>query len=172
MIGGGEYKSFQAGSIIDQELVVRSAQCHALMPMMQFSVAPWRILDGPHLQAVRKAVRIRQEHKDRNLTLARQSACTGEPIVCSMEYVFRTRDMSGSMTSSFWGPRFLWRPSWKRAPGIAKSFCRKEHGRVLMANDTPVPPEFSLPSRWTICVILKMWIDAPPGSAYPSRAVD
>jgi Glycosyl hydrolases family 31 len=40
MIGGGEYKSFQTSSTIDQELVVRSAQCHALMPMMQFSVAP------------------------------------------------------------------------------------------------------------------------------------
>jgi len=40
MIGGGEYKSFQNSATIDQELVVRSAQIHALMPMMQFSVAP------------------------------------------------------------------------------------------------------------------------------------
>jgi len=88
MIGGGEYKSFQANSTIDQELVVRSAQCHALMPMMQFSAAPWRILDGPHLEASRKAVRIRQEHKDYILDLAKQSASTGEPVVRSMEYVF------------------------------------------------------------------------------------
>ena len=88
MIGGGEYKSFQPGSIIDQELVVRSAQCHALMPMMQFSVAPWRVLDKPHLDAVLKAVRVRQEHKDYILGLAHRSASTGEPIVRSMEYVF------------------------------------------------------------------------------------
>jgi alpha-glucosidase len=88
MIGGGEYKSFQTGSVIDQELVVRSAQCHALMPMMQFSVAPWRILDRPHLQAVLKAVKIRQAHKDCILALARQSASTGEPVVRSIEYVF------------------------------------------------------------------------------------
>ena len=63
MIGGGEYKSFLTGSTIDQELVVRSAQCHALMPMMQFSVAPWRVLDPAHLKAVRKAVQFREKHK-------------------------------------------------------------------------------------------------------------
>ncbi|HEV7925595.1 MAG TPA: glycoside hydrolase family 31 protein [Verrucomicrobiae bacterium] len=88
MIGGGEYKSFQAGAKIDQELVVRSAQCHALMPMMQFSVAPWRVLDSAHLDAVRKAIRIRQAHSGYILSVARQSASTGEPIVRSMEYAF------------------------------------------------------------------------------------
>jgi alpha-glucosidase len=88
MIGGGEYKSFQANSTIDQELVVRSAQCHALMPMMQFSVAPWRVLDGTHLRAVLKAVAVREVHKSYILSLARQSALTGEPVVRSMEYVF------------------------------------------------------------------------------------
>jgi alpha-glucosidase (family GH31 glycosyl hydrolase) len=88
MIGGGEYKSFQDGSKIDQELVVRSAQCHALMPMMQFSVAPWRVLDHAHLDAVLKAIRIRQKHSSYILSTARQSASTGEPIMRSMEYAF------------------------------------------------------------------------------------
>ena len=60
MIGGGEFTSFLEGAIIDQELIVRSAQCHALMPMMQFSVAPWRILDSIHFQAVKEAVRLRE----------------------------------------------------------------------------------------------------------------
>ena len=45
MIGGGLLSTFQDNSKINQELVVRSAQCHALMPMMQFSVAPWRVLN-------------------------------------------------------------------------------------------------------------------------------
>ncbi|HWX20945.1 MAG TPA: glycoside hydrolase family 31 protein [Candidatus Binatia bacterium] len=88
MIGGGEYKSFQTGSTLDQELVVRSAQCHALMPMMQFSVAPWRVLDKSHLEAVLKAVRVREKHKNYILGLVRESALTGEPAVRSMEYVF------------------------------------------------------------------------------------
>lgn len=88
MIGGGEYKSFQPGSTLDQELVVRSAQSHALMPMMQFSVAPWRVLDAAHLEAVRKAVELRQKHKRYIVKLARQSAATGEPLMRSLEYAF------------------------------------------------------------------------------------
>jgi len=88
MIGGGEFTSFLPGTTIDQELLVRSAQCQALMPMMQFSVAPWRVLDKAHLQAVLKAVRVREEHKDYILDLVKQAALTGEPVVRSMEYVF------------------------------------------------------------------------------------
>jgi alpha-glucosidase len=88
MIGGGEGKSFQPGAKIDQELVVRSTQCHALMPMMQFSVAPWRVLDPAHLKTVSKAVQLREKHKRYILELARQSASTGEPMMRSLEYAF------------------------------------------------------------------------------------
>jgi alpha-glucosidase len=92
MIGGGEFTSFLPGSsTIDQELIVRSAQCQALMPMMQFSVAPWRVLDRAHLQSVLKAVKIREEHRAYILQLVERSALTGEPIVRSMEYVFPHR---------------------------------------------------------------------------------
>lgn len=88
LIGGGSFASFLPGSVIDQDLIVRSAQCHALMPMMQFSVAPWRILDDEHLAACKKAVEIREEFTPTIMKLARESAKTGEPIVRSMEYVF------------------------------------------------------------------------------------
>jgi len=88
MIGGGEFTSFLPGQTIDQELIVRSAQCQALMPMMQFSVAPWRVLDAPHLKAVLQAVKIRDQHREDIVNLARHAAKTGEPIVRSMEYVF------------------------------------------------------------------------------------
>ncbi len=36
MVGGGELTAFQSTTELDQELIVRSAQTHALMPMMQF----------------------------------------------------------------------------------------------------------------------------------------
>ncbi len=88
MIGGGEFTSFLPGKVIDQDLIVRSAQCHALMPMMQFSVAPWRILDEEHLAACKKAVALREEFTPVIMELARESARTGEPIVRSMEYVY------------------------------------------------------------------------------------
>lgn len=86
MIGGGEFLSFLPGSIIDQNLIVRSAQCHALMPMMQFSVAPWRILDPVHLAAVKKSVDIRQQYIPYIMEVLRNSAITGEPALRPLEY--------------------------------------------------------------------------------------
>lgn len=90
MIGGGDYSSFVDvdASKLDQDLIVRSAQCHALMPMMQFSVAPWRILDAQHLAAVKEAAVLRKKYTPLILDLARKAAATGEPAVRHMEYVF------------------------------------------------------------------------------------
>ena len=88
MIGGGEFQSFLNLSSIDQDLVVRSAQTHALAPMMQFSVAPWRVLDAAHLDAVKKAVALRMRFTPRILELAKASAATGEPMLRPLAYVF------------------------------------------------------------------------------------
>ncbi len=88
LIGGGEFTSFLDGAKIDQELIVRSAFCHALMPMMQFSVAPWRVLGPDQLAAVKKATALRAQYVPTILRLAQHAAQTGEPIVRSMEYVF------------------------------------------------------------------------------------
>lgn len=88
MIGGGEFNSFINSTTIDQELIVRSAQVHALMPMMQFSVAPWRILDQEHLAAVKDAVALRKKFTPEILRLTENAAKTGIPIVRTMEFVF------------------------------------------------------------------------------------
>lgn len=88
MIGGGEFGSFIGRDKLDEDLVVRSAQCSALMPMMQFSAAPWRVLNSNHLNAVKKAVNVRMSMAPYIMRLARQAAITGEPIVRNMEYVF------------------------------------------------------------------------------------
>lgn len=90
MIGGGDYSSFLDvdAKQLDQDLVVRSAQCHALMPMMQFSVAPWRILDKDHLDAVKKAVDLRKKYTPMIMQLVKQSALSGVPVVRHMEYAF------------------------------------------------------------------------------------
>ena len=88
MIGGGEFGSFLSTTTIDQEMVVRSSQCHALMPMMQFSVAPWRILSPENLAICRKMADLHEQFAATILQLANESAHTGEPIVRHMEYVF------------------------------------------------------------------------------------
>jgi alpha-glucosidase (family GH31 glycosyl hydrolase) len=86
MIGGGEYLSFRDLDAIDQELIVRAAQTHALMPMMQFSVAPWRALDPENMEICRRMAALHAEMGDEILAIARESARSGEPIVRSLEY--------------------------------------------------------------------------------------
>jgi alpha-glucosidase (family GH31 glycosyl hydrolase) len=88
MIGGGDLAMFTDGVELDQELFVRFAQCSALFPMMQFSLAPWRVLDEAHLAAVRAAVELRQSLLPEILTLVDAAAVTGEPILRPLAYHF------------------------------------------------------------------------------------
>ena len=88
MIGGGEYQSFLHGATIDEELVVRSSQVHALMPMMQFSVAPWRVLSKENEAICQKMSKLHEEMGDYILELAKTASVTGEPIVKPMELAF------------------------------------------------------------------------------------
>ncbi|WP_091873335.1 glycoside hydrolase family 31 protein [Pricia antarctica] len=81
MIGGGEYGSFMDLASIDEELVVRSAQVHALMPMMQFSVAPWRVLSEENNQICLEAAKLHEKMGNMFLNLANTASKTGEPIV-------------------------------------------------------------------------------------------
>jgi alpha-glucosidase (family GH31 glycosyl hydrolase) len=56
--------------------------------MMQFSAAPWRVLDKRHLAAVKSAVDVRSKFVARFMDLARECAKTGEPMLRNLEYVF------------------------------------------------------------------------------------
>ena len=110
MIGGGLLSTFQDGGIVNQELVVRSAQCQTLMPMMQFSVAPWRVLDSIHLEAVKNAVKLRVKFAPQILKLAKESAKTGEPIVKNMEFVFPGQGFESIINQFMLGDNILVAP--------------------------------------------------------------
>ncbi|ASV29175.1 glycoside hydrolase family 31 protein [Maribacter cobaltidurans] len=88
MIGGGEYQSFQNVTTIDEELVVRSAQVHALMPMMQFSVAPWRVLSEENNRICLEAALLHVKMGPLILNLAKKASRTGEPIVKPMALAY------------------------------------------------------------------------------------
>lgn len=89
LIGGGSFARFeQADFRVDQELFVRTTQCSTLFPIMQFSVAPWRVLDSTHLGYVMEMVRLRQKLAPEILALAQEAAKTGRPIMRSMAYVY------------------------------------------------------------------------------------
>ena len=88
MIGGGEIGSFVTNGRLDQRLVVRSAQLQALMPMMQFSIAPWRVLDSVSLHAVLNALQVRTLFLPLIQSLVDKCVKTGVPVVRHMEYQF------------------------------------------------------------------------------------
>jgi len=110
MIGGGEFLSFENLAAVDQELVVRAAQVHALMPMMQFSVAPWRVLTPEPLAIVRRMATLHAEHGHEILTLARESAHTGEPILRSLEYAYPNQGYERVVDEFLLGPDILVAP--------------------------------------------------------------
>jgi alpha-glucosidase len=110
MVGGGDWVSFLDPKNFNQDIVVRSAQIHALMPMMQFSVAPWRILDAQHLAAVKKAVATRAKFTPQILELAQRSAKTGELIISPLEYYFPNQGLDGIKDQFMLGANILVAP--------------------------------------------------------------
>jgi alpha-glucosidase (family GH31 glycosyl hydrolase) len=119
MIGGGEYGSFAGNDKLDADLVVRSAQISALMPMMQFSVAPWRVLNKEYLNAVKKAVEVRMKYTAYIIQMVKESAKSGEPIVRSLEYAFPNQGYEMIKDQFMLGQKYM------VAPVVEKAYNRK-----------------------------------------------
>ena len=88
MIGGGSWTAFLPGAPFDSELFIRSAQIHALCPMMQISASPWRVLTKEHQRIFKDVANLRQRFAPCFVELAKESSKTGEPIMRNMEYCF------------------------------------------------------------------------------------
>lgn len=146
MIGGGDYSSFISGKTLDQDLIVRSAQCQALMPMMQFSVAPWRVLDNDHLEAVKKAVKVRQFFVPKIMKLAKISAETGDPIVNNMEYSFPHQGFENCKDQFMLGESLMVAPmvemGFKRNVFFPKGMWQSYKGLIIKG---PVTKQFDVP---------------------------
>ncbi len=112
MIGGGEFTSFLnlKAEDIDQELIVRSCQVHTLMPMMQFSVAPWRVLNDENNAICRDLANLHAEYGAYILELAHRSSTSGEPIVRYMEYEFPGEGFELCKDQFMLGERYLVAP--------------------------------------------------------------
>jgi alpha-glucosidase len=112
MIGGGQFSSFLGieSDRFNQELIVRSAQVHALMPMMQFSVAPWRILSAENLEIIRQAALLHQQMGAYILQCAKESAITGEPVIRHLEYAFPNEGFAECKDQFMLGNNYLVAP--------------------------------------------------------------
>ncbi len=112
MIGGGLLSNFENidYSKFDQELMIRSAQTQALMPMMQFSVAPWRVLDEEHLSMCRGAAMLHAQMGEYIYGLAQKASQDGEPIVRHMEYAFPQQGFEACNDQYMLGDKYLVAP--------------------------------------------------------------
>ena len=121
MIGGGEFTSFLDvdPADIDQEMIVRSCQIHAVMPMMQFSVAPWRILSKENLEICRKAAWLHAELGPYLLEEARKGSVSGEPVVRPMDYAFPGQGFEGCADQYMLGEKYLVAPM--QTPGTQRT---------------------------------------------------
>ncbi len=111
MIGGGQFSYFtDKEKGVDQQLFVRYAQCAALMPMMQFSAAPWRVLDKKHCDLCFEAAKLHDKFKDYILKLAKDAVNTGEPVVRALEYEFSGEGFENVKDSFMLGDKYLVSP--------------------------------------------------------------
>ena len=88
MIGGGLDKSFRPGMNFSHKLFIRSCQIQALMPMMQFSAAPWRVLTEEECEICKRFAQLHSDVAPYIMELVHHASSSGEPIVRSMEYEF------------------------------------------------------------------------------------
>lgn len=100
MIGGGEYRNFYDQERLDTELVLRWAQIAALMPVMQFSAKPWRILPPEDFAKVKGAIALREHYMPLMKEALDHAMKTGEPILRLMAYDF-TEDACKELTDQF-----------------------------------------------------------------------
>lgn len=113
MIGGGQYLDFDEDRI-DPEVFVRHAQIAALCPMMQFSAAPWRLLDQQHADAVHQATLLREQYRDRIDRLASEWLDTGDPIMRPIAYDYPEAGLDDVTDCFLLGPDLLVAPVLKK----------------------------------------------------------
>lgn len=111
MIGGGEYLNFRENSCnLDEELFVRHSEIACLMPVMQFSAAPWRVLDRESFEKVKNSIRVRKETLSYLMTCIGETEKTGEPVIRYMEYEFPHEGMSQITDQFMLGEKLLVAP--------------------------------------------------------------
>jgi len=88
MVGGGEWSHFEPGHDLDEELIVRCAQVSAIFPMMQFSVAPWRVLSKENCERVLSTAKLHEQLGETLYDMVKASSVSGEPILAPLCYWF------------------------------------------------------------------------------------
>lgn len=116
MIGGGEYLNFQSqSSQLDQELFVRHAEIASLLPAMQFSAAPYRVLDEEHFGAIKDSIANRGKYLSYLMQLIKEVPITGEPVIRYLAYEFSDEPVEKITDQFMLGNRYLVAPIYEKS---------------------------------------------------------
>ena len=138
MIGGGEYTCFLNGNenACTPEMFVRYAQIAALMPVMQFSASPWRVLPEADFQKVKAALALREKCLPEIFKAVECAKVTGEPIARSMEFVFPGQGMERVMDQFMVGDALLVAPVWKQGEVVRSVTLPEGKWRCVSLGET------------------------------------
>ena len=96
MVGGGQESNFGSGKSHDMELFIRSCQCVALMPMMQFSYAIWKHYANDFVKnIVRDCALFRKKYEGYIQDLMEEARLTFSPILRNLEYEYPHQGLQG-----------------------------------------------------------------------------
>jgi myogenesis-regulating glycosidase len=110
MIGGGWDAHFLDGHAVDEELFVRWTQASALLPIMQFSYAPWRLTEEARAICLRYA-RLHETFAPYIYERAAFAAATGMPIAAALFLAFPEDPQAYLVSDEFMlGDRYLVAP--------------------------------------------------------------
>lgn len=135
MIGGGQYLNFidLEDSAFDQELFVRHSEIACLMPAMQFSAAPYRVLDKDHFAKVLQTIEIRKNYQDKINQLVDHAKKTGEPIIRYMAYEFPNEPVEEITNQFMLGSDVLVAPAFEKSMSSREVYLPK--GKWKHQND-------------------------------------
>ena len=154
MVGGGELGDFRENKDkLDNELFVRYAQASALMPMMQISASPWRVLDKEHSDMVKAAMELHDKFGELILSLAEHAAKTGEPIIRHMAYEFPGCDMETVNDQFMLGSDILVAPVLEK--GVCERYVKLPPGNWQTADGTVYTESGIIPAPLETLLYLK-----------------
>lgn len=116
MIGGGEYLNFQnmEKSGLDEELFVRHCEIACLMPAMQFSAAPYRILTGENFACILKSIEVRKKFLPYIMEELKKASVTGEPLISYLAYEFPEENVENVTDQFMLGGKYLVAPVYEK----------------------------------------------------------
>lgn len=132
MIGGERLKKEEEPA---PSLIVRLAQVQAMMPIMQFAGAPWKMVTGEQLEYCRQAALLHVKIGGYIAQLAQESAQNGAPIIRHMEYEFPKKGFADCTTQFMVGTKYLVAPildgSDKRTVRLPNGQWKDDKGRIF-----------------------------------------